>query len=102
MKITSLAASFMLIGCFSVVSLSAQAEEEQSIITHPIGSKEREIKEGDKAPDKYMRNEMEFKDWKKAGLSQPEEQSQWVEMNDKYVLVNKNNGVMIKMVPINK
>jgi Ni/Co efflux regulator RcnB len=51
-----------------------------------------EIKEGDKVPDEYKREALALKDWHKRHLIAPDENSQWVEIQDKYVLVNIPNG----------
>nr|NKW58041.1 hypothetical protein [Prescottella equi] len=53
----------------------------------------RELKEGDKAPDQYKRDEAAIKDWKAKGLPAPEKESHWVRMGDRYVLVQTTNGV---------
>lgn len=80
------------------LSIPAFAAEEPSVTLDRPGAGAHEIKEGDKVPDEYKRESLALKDWQKRGLKAPEENFQWVEMHDKYVLVNIPNGTIKEML----
>lgn len=78
--------------CLPMVATAATSTDDsvQNSATH-----NRELKEGDKAPDQYKRDEAAIKDWKAKGLPAPEKESHWVRMGDRYVLVQTTNGVVL-------
>ena len=78
-------------------SLPAFADDTSVTLDRP-GVGMHEIKKGDKVPDEYKRKELALGDWKKRHLNAPEENEQWVEIQDKYVLVNIPNGTAKDMV----
>lgn len=97
MKIQKILASAALMGVCAM-TLPAFADEPSVKLDRP-GVGMHEIKEGDKVPDEFKRKELALNDWQKRGLKAPEENNQWVEMQDKYVLVNIPNGTIVEMLP---
>jgi len=85
-----------LLGSVALVQLPAQAAEPSVVAPE---SPTRELKVHDKAPDLYKRDDMALRGWKEKGLSQPDEDSQWVKMQDNYVLIEITNGTIKKIVP---
>lgn len=49
---------------------------------------------GDKAPDPYTRDDTALNDWASRGLPPPGDNSQWVEISQTYVLINRENSVI--------
>ena len=92
-KIITLAALLALGGAAPL----AFADEPSVNLDRP-GSGMEQIKKGDKVPDSYKRKELAFGDWKQHHLTAPTENEQWVEIQDKYVLVNVPNGTVKDMV----
>nr|WP_277419115.1 RcnB family protein [Pseudomonas viridiflava] len=43
-----------------------------------------------------------MKDWKAKGLEEPAKESEWVQINDKYVRFQKVNGQIVDIVPVKK
>ncbi|MDF9769366.1 Ni/Co efflux regulator RcnB [Pseudomonas rhodesiae] len=68
----------------------------------PSNINARDLKEGDRAPDMLMRKESAVTDWKKRGLKQPEEESQWTRVGDKFVLLKTTNGTILEITPVKK
>lgn len=89
----------LLLAALCTFSVGAFAAEEPSVNLNRPGAGMVEIKEGDKVPDEYKRKELALGDWKKRHLSAPDENEQWVEVQDKYVLVNIPNGTVKSMIP---
>lgn len=58
----------------------------------------KEIKEGDNVPDQYQRDSLAIKDLEKRHLKVPEKNEQWVEIQDKYVLVDIPTGTIKEMI----
>ena len=85
-----------LLGSVALVQLPAQAAESSVVAPE---SPTRELKVHDKAPDLYKRDDMALRGWKEKGLSQPDEDSQWVKIQDNYVLIEITNGTIKKIVP---
>lgn len=90
-------APFALLALFSL-GVPAFAAQDTSVTLDRPGVGAHPIKEGDKAPDEYKRKELALGDWKKRHLPAPSENEQWVEIKDKYVLVNIPNGTIKQMV----
>lgn len=76
----------------------AFAANDNSVTLDRPGVGAHEIKKGDKVPDEYKRKELALGDWKKRHLAAPDENEQWVEIKDKYVLVNIPNGTIKEMI----
>ncbi|HEX8588346.1 RcnB family protein [Pseudomonas sp.] len=74
------------------------AAEEPSVTLDRPGAGVKEIKEGDNVPDQYQRDSLALKDWQKRHLSAPEKNQQWVEIKNKYVLVDIPTGTIKQMV----
>jgi|AraplaCL_Cvi_mCL_1032061.scaffolds.fasta_scaffold00081_112 Ni/Co efflux regulator RcnB len=73
---------------------------QASVQASPINA--RNLKVGDHAPDIYRRYEKALVDWKKHGLNTPQSQSQWVQVNDKYMLVHTGSGKILAVMPIER
>ncbi|MCU1750261.1 RcnB family protein [Pseudomonas sp. 6D_7.1_Bac1] len=97
-----LMAILVLLASFGVVSSMALADDpvQASIQASPINA--RNLKVGDRAPDSYTSSNKALADWKKRGLKTPQSQSQWVQVNDKYMLVQTTNGQILAVMPIER
>lgn len=89
-------ASSLALAALFATAVPAWAQEKSTTLDRP-GVGVHEIKEGDKVPDEFKRKELALTDWKQRKLSAPGEDEQWVEINDKYVLVSIPNGTVSKM-----
>jgi len=96
MTARKLLTTFALLGSVALVQLPAQADDPS--VTAPE-SPTRELNVHDKAPDIYKRDEMALRGWKEKGLSQPDAESHWVKIQDKYVLIETTNGTVKEIVP---
>ncbi|MGE6319614.1 RcnB family protein [Pseudomonas oryzihabitans] len=74
------------------------ANQVEEKVTHDPDHPTFELEEGGRAPRKYIRDEYVIKDWKKHGLEQPGEDSQWVKIGSDYVLIKRSNAVIGKIV----
>lgn len=95
MKLRLMLSSLALLGTVHL----AQADEPT--VTAPE-SPTRELSVHDRAPDVYKRDDMALRGWKEKGLSQPDAESHWVQIQDKYVLIEITNGVVKEIVPIKR
>lgn len=82
----------LLLAAACVMSLPAFAAEAPSVNMDRPGAGMTEFKQGDKMPDSYKRKELALQDWHKRHLAAPSENEQWVQIQDKYVLVNIPGG----------
>ena len=87
----------LTLAALCAASVPAFADDTSVTLDRP-GVGQHEIKKGDKVPDEYKRKELALGDWQKRHLSAPGENEQWVEIQDKYVLVNIPNGTAKDMV----
>lgn len=100
MNFKSLAASVTMAGLLVGASATALAASDSPSVNG--GPESMELKVGDKAPDKYGRSDMAMKNWKGAGLKQPSPDSQWVQMDDAYVLIKRTNSTIEDIQPVPK
>ncbi len=98
----TLIAGLVILGCVSVASFAAQAEDAPTQTIQPSKDNMRDLEKGDRAPEKFQRPEAAIKDWKQKGLKAPADQSQWVRINNKYVQVQTTNGQITDIAPIKK
>ena len=101
MTVKPLVACLSLVACLGAMAPLAQAQDapDKSVSSTFNG---RELVVGDRAPDVYQREVSAIKDWKKKGLKAPEEQSQWVQIKDQYVLVEITSGKILDMSPVKR
>lgn len=97
----SLAAMAVLVSLAVVCPTVLAADTLQTVVqSAPINA--RNLHVGDQAPDVYTRSEKALVDWKRRGLNTPQSQSQWVQVNDKYMLVHTGNGQILAIMPIER
>ncbi|WP_285416064.1 RcnB family protein [Pseudomonas sp. efr-133-TYG-5] len=98
----TLIASLALVAGIAGITPIVQAAETSSepVAQSPTGN--RDLKVNDRAPDIYQRSEKAISNWKQKGLKQPEPQSQWVQINDKYVMVMITNGTIVDIKPVER
>jgi Ni/Co efflux regulator RcnB len=89
--------SIALAALFTLSGYVTAAEEPTVSLDRP-GAGVRELKEGDNVPDAYQRGDLALQDWKKRNLSAPGEHEQWVEIQDKYLLVSIPTGTIREMI----
>lgn len=89
--------SLALAALCGLSSVSYGAEEPSVSLDRP-GAGVKEIKEGDNVPDQYQRDSLALKDWDNRHLKAPEKNQQWVEIQDKYLLVDIPTGTIKQMV----
>ena len=92
MKSKSLVACLLVAASLSTASVVVQAGDTPQETVQPSNINARDLKEGDRAPDMLMRKELAVSDWKKRGLKQPEEDSQWARVGNRFVLLKTTNG----------
>jgi hypothetical protein len=100
MKSKSLVACLLVAASLSTASVVVQAGDTPQETVQPSNINARDLKEGDRAPDMLMRKELAVSDWKKRGLKQPEEDSQWARVGDKFVLLKTTNGTILEITPV--
>jgi len=89
-----------LLTCVAATPL-AFAEDQETTVDRP-GVGAMTIENGDKAPEMFKRKELAITDWKAKGLAQPKENHHWVQINDKYALIDQVNGTIVELVPVKK
>ena len=102
MKSRSLVACLLVAASLSTASAIVQAGDTPQETVQPSNINARDLKEGDRAPDMLMRKESAVSDWKKRGLKQPEADSQWARIGDKFVLLKTTNGTILEITPVKK
>ena len=102
MKSKILTACLLVAASLSTASFVAQAGDTPQETVQPSNINARDLKEGDRAPDMLMRKESAVTDWKKRGLKQPEEESQWTRVGDKFVLLKTTTGTILEITPVKK
>jgi Ni/Co efflux regulator RcnB len=101
-KSTSLIACLAILGCVSMTSLAAHAADTPEPKVEESKDNLRDLELGSRAPEKFRRPEAALKDWSKRGLKEPAKESQWVQINDKYVQVQITNSQITEIVPVKK
>lgn len=99
MNSRTLLSALILGTSLSYVSVPTLAAEDSDPTVQGNDTRNRPLEVGDKAPDQYKRDEAALSDWKAKGLRAPEKESHWVKMEDKYVMVQITNGVIIEIQP---
>ena len=102
MKSKTLVACVLVAASLSTASVVVQAGDTPQETVKPSSINTRDLKEGDRAPDILVRKESAISDWKKRGLKQPEEDSQWARVGDKFVLLKTTNGTILEITPVKK
>ena len=102
MNSKTLIASLALVAGIAGISPLVQAAQTSSEPTVQSPTSDRELKVNDRAPDIYQRSDKALKNWKQKGLKAPVEQAQWVQINDKYVMVMITNGTIVEMQPVER
>ena len=77
-----------------------QAAESPQKTVQPGVNNSRELVVGDRAPDIYQRSEKALANWQEKGLKAPKDQAQWVQINDKYMMVMITNGTIVDITPV--
>ncbi|RON10055.1 hypothetical protein BK659_09130 [Pseudomonas brassicacearum] len=95
-------AAMVVFASFVVVCPMVLADDpvQASVQASPINA--RNLQVGDHAPEIYRRYEKALVNWKSHGLKTPPSQSQWVQVNDKYMLVQTTNGQILAVMPIER
>jgi hypothetical protein len=84
------------------ISPIVQADDPPQKNVQPGVNNTRELGVGDRAPDVYQRSEKALSNWKQKGLKTPKAQAQWVQINDKYMMVMITNGTIIDITPVER
>lgn len=84
------------------ISPIVQAADPPQKTVQPGVNNSRTLVEGDRAPDVYQRSEKAIGNWKAKGLKAPKDQAQWVQINDKYMMVMVTNGTIIEITPVER
>ncbi|MHC8391751.1 RcnB family protein [Pseudomonas sp. MDT2-39-1] len=98
----TLIASLALVAGLAGISPIVQADDPPAKTVQPGINNSRQLVVGDRAPDIYQRSEKAIGNWKAKGLKAPKEQSQWVQTNDKYMMVMVTNGTIVDITPIER
>ncbi|MET1066482.1 MAG: RcnB family protein [Pseudomonas prosekii] len=98
----TLIASLALVAGFAAVTPIVQAADNPQKTVQPGVDNKRSLEVGDRAPDIYQRSEKALKNWKEKGLQSPKADSQWVQINDKYMMVMITNGTIVDIRPVER
>lgn len=102
MNLKTLMACAAVMTCLTSASLSAQAADSASGKTVQAEHTNEHYKVGDTAHDLYKQERVGIKDWQQKGLKEPQEDTQWVQISNKYVLVNTDSGKILDIEPVKK
>ncbi|MDI3275366.1 RcnB family protein [Pseudomonas sp. AL03] len=95
----TLIASLALVAGIAGISPIVQADDPPQKTVQPGANNSRQLVVGDRAPDVYQRSEKALVNWKQEGLKAPKAQAQWVQINDKYMMVMITNGTIVDITP---
>jgi Ni/Co efflux regulator RcnB len=102
MNSKTLIASLALVAGISTISPLIQAAETPQKTVQPGANNTRSLVKGDRAPDMYQRSEKAVKNWKEKGLKAPSSDAQWVQINDKYMMVKITSGTIVEVAPVER
>ena len=102
MNSKSLIAALAIAAGVAGISPIVQADDPPQKTVQPGVNNTRELVAGDRAPDVYQRSEKALVNWKQKGLKAPKAQAQWVQINDKYMMVMITNGTIIDITPVER
>ncbi|MBV4488440.1 RcnB family protein [Pseudomonas sp. SWRI153] len=102
MNSKTLIASLALVAGIAGITPIVQAAQTSSEPSVQSTSSDRQLKVNDRAPEMYQRKDKALQNWKAKGLKAPVEQAQWVQINDKYVMVMITNGTIVEMQPVER
>jgi Ni/Co efflux regulator RcnB len=99
MNIKTLMTCAALATCLSGTSLAAMA---QTPATKSVQAEHtnQQYKVGDTTHDLYKDERVGIKDWQDKGLKAPQEGAQWVQISDKYALINMEDGKVLDIAPV--
>jgi Ni/Co efflux regulator RcnB len=98
---TLIAALAITAGVAGITPIVQAAESPQKTV-QPGVNNSRELVIGDRAPDIYQRSEKALANWQAKGLKAPKDQAQWVQINDKYMMVMITNGTIVDITPVER
>lgn len=101
MNLKTLMTCAAMLTCLSGTSFLAQAQTPSTKSVQAENANEQ-YKVGDTAHDLYKEERVGIKDWQQKGLKAPQKDSQWVQISDKYVLVQMDSGKIIDIKPVTK
>ncbi|MDR9752654.1 RcnB family protein [Pseudomonas sp. SZMC_28357] len=102
MNSKTLLAALAIAASVAGISPLVQAAESPDKTVQPGVNNTRELNVGDRAPDVYQRSDKAISNWKQKGLKAPAEQAQWVQINDKYMMVMITNGTIRDITPVER
>lgn len=82
------------------ISLGANAETTQQYTVEATDNPSVVLSIGDYAPDELNRPSDAVTDWSAKGLAKPAYDTQWVRLNNRYVLIKIADDQIIDIVPI--
>lgn len=98
----TLIASLVLVAGLAGIAPIVQADDPPQKTVQPGVNNSRKLVVGDRAPDIYQRSEKALGNWKQKGLKAPKSQAQWVQINDKYMMVMITNGTIVDITPVER
>jgi Ni/Co efflux regulator RcnB len=98
----TLIASLALVAGLVGIAPIVQADDPPQKTVQPGVNNTRALVVGDRAPDVYQRSEKALGNWKQKGLKAPKDQAQWVQINDKYMMVMITNGMIVDITPVER
>ena len=102
MNSKTLIASLALVAGITAISPIVQAAETAQKTVQPGANNARSLVKGDRAPEVYQRSEKAVKNWKAKGLKAPASDAQWVQINDKYMMVKITNATIVDVTPVER
>ncbi|MEB0045679.1 MULTISPECIES: RcnB family protein [unclassified Pseudomonas] len=102
MNSKTLIACLALVGGMAAIAPGVQAADPAHKTVQPGVNNSRTLVVGDRAPEVYQRSEKAVNNWKQKGLKAPKAQAQWVQINDKYMMVMITNGTIMDIAPVER
>ncbi|MBK5351427.1 RcnB family protein [Pseudomonas sp. TH41] len=102
MNSKTLIASLALVAGIAGISPIVQADDPAQKTVQPGVNNARNLVVGDRAPEVYQRSEKALVNWKQKGLKAPKDQAQWVQINDKYMMVMITSGTIMDITPVER
>ncbi|MHC8286237.1 RcnB family protein [Pseudomonas sp. XS1P51] len=98
----TLIASLALVAGLAGINPIVQADDLPQKTVQTGVNNSRELMVGDRAPDVYQRSEKALANWKAKGLKAPKNQARWVQINDKYAMVEISTGRILAITPVER
>lgn len=98
----TLFAAMAMLAAVAGISPAALADDPPQRTAQASVVNVRTLQVGDHVPDAYIRNDKALANWQQRGLKTPKSLSQWVQVNDRYMMVRITDGQILDVTPIER